>query len=137
MNETEALVALVEDQIVNTRKAFLVELARNCLPLTRWRPDMVTGCTVHNSLRIGLTRLLETAVVQGDCSWGSIWGAGSDGALVMRQPTNALGSISCPVRSCCSHLECGALFPLSLYLAVIVPGVWVLYMSTKIGFFGR
>ena len=36
-----------------------------------------------------------------------------------------------------SHLESGTLFPLSLLLAVFVPGVWVLLMSTKIGFFGR
>ena len=32
----------------------------------------------------------------------------------------------------CSHLESGALFPLSLYLAAFVPGVWVLLMSMKI-----
>ena len=34
-------------------------------------------------------------------------------------------------------LGSGALFPLSLYLAVFAPGVWVLLMSTKIGIFGR
>ena len=56
-------------------------------------------------------------------------------ALVMRQPTYAIGSISCPLCSCSSHLESGALFPLSLYLAVIVPGVYVLLMIAKIGFF--
>ena len=56
---------------------------------------------------------------------GSLGEAGDD-ALVMRQPTDALGRISCPVRSRDSHLESGALFPLSLYLAVTVPGVWVL-----------
>ena len=58
-------------------------------------------------------------------------------ALVMRQPTDAIESMSCHFCSCSSHLESGALFPLSLYLAVIVPGVWVLPMSTRIGFFGR
>ena len=64
-------------------------------------------------------------------------GDGWDGAVAMRQPTDALRRISCPLRSRCSHLESGALFPLSLYLAVFVPGVWVLLMSTKIRFFGR
>ena len=58
-------------------------------------------------------------------------GDGWDGALVMRQTTNALRRISCPSCSRCSHLESGALFPLSLCLAVIVPGVWVLLMSTE------
>ena len=38
-----------------------------------------------------------------------------DDAFVMRQPTAALGRISCPVRSRGTHLESGALFPLSLY----------------------
>ena len=55
------------------------------------------------------------------------------GALVMRQPTDALGRISCPGRSRGSHLESGALFPSSLCLAVIVPGVWVLLLSTENG----
>ena len=57
-------------------------------------------------------------------------------ALVMRQPTYAFDRISCPMCSRSSHLESGTLFPLSLYLAVLVPGVWVLLMSSKIGFFG-
>ena len=48
-------------------------------------------------------------------------GDGWDGALVMRQPTSAFGRIPRPLRSRCSHLESGALFPLSLYLAVFVP----------------
>ena len=56
-------------------------------------------------------------------------GDGRDGALVMRQPTNAFGRISYPLCSRSSHLESGALFPLSLFLAVIVPGVWVLLRS--------
>ena len=51
-------------------------------------------------------------------------------ALVMRQSTVAFGSISSPLCSRSSHLESGALFPLSLYLAVIVPCVWVLLRST-------
>ena len=38
-------------------------------------------------------------------------GEGWDGALVMRQPTGAIGSISCPLCSCSSHLEPGTLFP--------------------------
>ena len=64
-NETKALVKLVDDQIVNTRKAFFCWnlLVRNFLPLMRWRPDLVIGGTDHNSLRIGLTTLLETVVV--------------------------------------------------------------------------
>ena len=41
----------------------------------------------------------------------------------MRQPSDAFGRISCPLCSRSSHLESGALFPLSLFLAVIVPGV--------------
>ena len=53
----------------------------------------------------------------------------------MRQPTDAFGRISCPLCSCSSHLESGALFPLSLFLAVIVPGVWVLLRSTEIWIF--
>ena len=71
VNETNALVGLVDDQIVNTRRllwwSFLV---RNCLPLMRWRPDVVIGAcsmtascfrwgTDYNSLRIGLTKLME------------------------------------------------------------------------------
>ena len=48
-----------------------------------------------------------------------------------------LGRISCPIRSRGSHLESGALFPLSLYLAVTVPGVWVLLLSTENCFYGR
>ena len=55
----------------------------------------------------------------------------------MRQPTDALGRISCPVCSRSSYLESGALFPLSLFLAVIVPGVLGIAYGTKIGFFGR
>ena len=56
----------------------------------------------------------------------------------MRQPTYAFERISCPMCSRSSHLESGTLlFPLSLYLAVLFPGVWVLLMSSKIGFFGR
>ena len=43
----------------------------------------------------------------------------------------------CPLCSRSSHLESGTLFPLSLLLAVIFPGVWVLLMVAKIGFFGR
>ena len=43
--------------------------------------------------------------------------------FIMRQPADALGRISCPVRSRGSHLASGALFPFSLYLAVVVPGV--------------
>ena len=58
-------------------------------------------------------------------------------ALVMRQPACAFERISCRMCSRSSHLESGTLFPLSLYLAVLVPGVWVLLMSTKFGFFGR
>ena len=38
--------------------------------------------------------------------------------------------ISCPLRSRRSHLKSGALFPLSVYLAVVVPRVWVLLRST-------
>ena len=53
-------------------------------------------------------------------------------ALVLRQSTSAFGSISCPLSSRSSHLVSGALFPLSLYLAVIVPGVWVLLYSSEI-----
>ena len=34
-----------------------------------------------------------------------------DGALVMRQSTVAIGRISCPLCTRCSHLEFGALFP--------------------------
>ena len=49
----------------------------------------------------------------------------------MRQPTYAPGRISCPLRPRCSHLESGALFPLSLYLALIVPGVWALLRSME------
>ena len=55
----------------------------------------------------------------------------------MRQPTYAFERISCPMCSRSSHLESGTLFPLSLHLAVLVPGVWVLLMSSKIGFFQR
>ena len=39
--------------------------------------------------------------------------------------------ISCPVCLCCSHLASGALFPLSLYLTVIDPGVMVLLRSLE------
>ena len=53
-------------------------------------------------------------------------------ALVVRQPTYAFERISCPMCSRGSHLESGALFPLSLYLAVIVPGVWVLLKVRKL-----
>ena len=49
----------------------------------------------------------------------------------MRQPKDALGRISCPLRSRGSHLESGALFPLSLYLAVTDPCVWVLLLSKE------
>ena len=35
------------------------------------------------------------------------------------------------LRPRCSHLESGALFPWTLYLAVIVPGVWVLLFSKE------
>ena len=49
----------------------------------------------------------------------------------MRQPTYAFGRISCPVCSRSSHLASVALFPLSLFLAVIVPGVWVLLRSLE------
>ena len=49
----------------------------------------------------------------------------------MRQPTNAFGRISYPMCSRSSHLESGALFPLSLFLAVIVLGVWVLLRSLE------
>ena len=34
-----------------------------------------------------------------------------DGAVVMRQSTVAIGRISCPLCTRCSHLEFGALFP--------------------------
>ena len=50
--------------------------------------------------------------------------------LVMRQSTVAFEIIPSPLCSRSSHLESGALFPLSLYLAVIVPRVWVLLRST-------
>ena len=43
------------------------------------------------------------------------------------------GRISCPMRSCGSHLESGALFPLSLHLAVTVLGVWGLFLGTENG----
>ena len=56
-------------------------------------------------------------------------------ALVMRQPTYAFERISCPMCSRSSHFESGALFPLSLYLAVLVLGVWVLLMVRKLDFF--
>ena len=56
-------------------------------------------------------------------------------ALVMPQPKYAFERISCPVCSRSSHLESGTLFPLSLYLAVFVPGVWVLLRSTEMFFF--
>ena len=56
-------------------------------------------------------------------------------ALVMRQPTYAFERISCPMCSRSSHLESGALFPLSLFLAVIVPAVWVLLRNTEHVFF--
>ena len=49
----------------------------------------------------------------------------------MRQPTSAIRRISCPVCSRSSHLVSVALFPLSLFLAVIVPGVWVLLRSLE------
>ena len=38
-------------------------------------------------------------------------GNGWDGPSVMRQPTDAIGSISCPLCSRCSHVESGTLFP--------------------------
>ena len=63
---------------------------------------------------------------------GAAAGAGWDDALVMCQPTDALRSISFPSRSRCSHLDFGALFPLTLYLAVTVPGVFLLLLSSKI-----
>ena len=58
-------------------------------------------------------------------------------AIVLRQLTDALGRISCPWRSRCSHLESGALFP--------CPSIWhslfwasgCCFLSTRIGFFGR
>ena len=52
----------------------------------------------------------------------------------MRQPACAFGIISCPVCSRSSHLESGALFPFSLFLAVIVPGVWVCFRGCSIWF---
>ena len=64
---------------------------RNCLPSMRWRPDMVVGGTSHNSLRTGLTRLLEMmVVVKGSGAWHPLtppWmpcGRGSVGALPRR-----------------------------------------------------
>ena len=39
--------------------------------------------------------------------------------------------MSCPLRSRGSHVKSGALFRLSLYLAVLVPCVWALLMSTE------
>ena len=53
-------------------------------------------------------------------------------ALVMRQPTDAFGRISRLLRSRSLHLESSASFPFSLYLAVIVPCVWVLLRSMEI-----
>ena len=58
-------------------------------------------------------------------------------ALVMRQSTVAFERISCPMCSRSSLLESVHYFFVSLLLAVLVPGVWVLLLSSKIGFFGR
>ena len=52
------------------------------------------------------------------------WVMGGTGALVLRQPTYAFERIPCPMCSRSSHLESGAFFPLSLFLAVFVPGAW-------------
>ena len=57
-------------------------------------------------------------------------------ALVMRQSTVAFESIFSFVLALFA-LGLWCIISVSLYLAVIVPGVWVLLMSTKIGFFGR
>ena len=59
------------------------------------------------------------------------WRGGWGGALVMRQPADALRRISFPLRSRCLHLESGALFPLTLYLAVLFQSVWVLLLSLE------
>ena len=81
-------------------------------------------------------------------SWGTTWVEAAFGSLgeAGTMPSSCVSLrllwknfivSSCPSCSRNSHLESGALFPLSLYLAVLVPGVWVLLMSTNIGFFGR
>ena len=53
----------------------------------------------------------------------------------MRQPTAALGRISCPLRSRGSHLESWCIISVVLVLAVTDPGVWVLLRSTEHRFF--
>ena len=49
----------------------------------------------------------------------------------MRQPTDALGRISCPLRSRGSHLESGALFPLSLYWQSLIRASGCLLLSAE------
>ena len=68
-------------------------------------------------------------LVAGECGFslvhplsddhGSL-GEGGDDALVIGQPMDASGRISCPLRSRGSHLESGALFPLSLYWQLLI-----------------
>ena len=111
---------------------------RNCSP-SRAHPRRRLSWRV--SSRMQLVCGCSSLVVGGNF-WARIQkfgglGDGWDGALVMRQPTDATESISSPSCSRCSHLESCALFPLSLLLAVIVLGVWVLLRSTRIGFFRR
>ena len=113
----------------------------------RTRGRNLVRASLHPRRRLGWRISSRMQLVCGCSSQvvgGNFWariqksgglGDGWDGALVMRQPTNAFGRISCPLCSRSSHLESGALFPLSLFLAVIVPGVWVLLRSTEIWIF--
>ena len=82
---------------------------------------LVRGCppvSAHPRRRLSWTGSSRMQLALCGCSFlvvgGNFWarnqkfgglGFGWDGALVMRQPTDAIGSISCPLCSRCSHLE--------------------------------
>ena len=78
---------------------------------------------LHPRQRLSWRVSSRMQLVCGCCSQmdgGNFWariqkfgvlGDGWDGALVMRQLSDAIESISCPSCSCCSHFESGALFP--------------------------
>ena len=108
--------------------------------------DAVSLAGVSLVAQHGLRRLLLVAERQEWCflvcssglpsypvAWSSCWCRLCTGAACQSWK-NFLFYVAASSRN--SHLESGALFFVSQYLAVIIPGVWVLLMSTRLGFFG-
>ena len=82
-------------------------------------PGVGTWCGLWLSWRVS-SRMQLVCGCSFQMVGGNFWariqksgglGDGWDGALVMRQPSDAIESISCPSCSRCSHLESGALSP--------------------------